>query len=88
MADATPHPMAHLLKPESVTAMEHALAHPGEWVVWQTGFKHARASKTQAYRLRKGERQRTLTEGYLDHLTFRAHQDLEGNNTVIARYDA
>lgn len=80
------HPNAHLIKKESLTALELALANPRKWVTWQTGFPHARASKTQAYRLRTGQRQKLLTENYLTDLEFRAFKDDEGNFTVIARY--
>ena len=80
------HPNAHLLKKESVSALQNALDHPNEWITWQTGFPHAKASKTQAYRLRTGQRQRLLTADYLVDLEFRAFKDDDGNHTVIARY--
>lgn len=80
------HPNAHLLKSESVEALSRVLANPGEWQTWQTGFPHARASKTQAYRLRTGQRQKLLTEPYLTDLEFRAFKTDAGAHTVIARY--
>lgn len=55
-----------LLNSESVEALAFAKENPGQWVVWQSGFAHHRASKTQAYNLRQGKRQKTLTRGLLD----------------------
>ena len=88
MADSSTldHPNAHLLSDEARAGLERALATPGEWVTWQTGFPHAKASKTQAYRLRTGQRQKLLTGEYLTDLEFRAFKTKEGNHTVIARY--
>jgi len=85
------HPNAVLLKRESVDALQAARDHMGEWVVWQSGFPHHKASKVQAYNLRQGTRQRILTEGYLEpdadeRLEFRAWKDDEHDTyNVIAR---
>lgn len=80
------HPNAHLIKKESREALDYVLAHPDEWHTWQTGFPHAKASKTQAYRLRTGQRQVILTAPYLIDLEFRAFKNEDGEHTVIARY--
>lgn len=88
----TQHPNAAQLKPESVAALAEAKANEGEWVVWQSGFAHGRASKVQAHNLRSGKRQKTLTAGLLEDdgdelLEFKAWKNTEsGDYCVIARY--
>lgn len=86
------HPNSNQLNPESVLALETARQNEGKWVVWQSGFPHHRASKTQAYNLRNGKRQRILTQGLIDVegdelLEFRAWTDPETKeHCVLARY--
>lgn len=81
-----PHPNAHLLNPQAVAGMEAALANPGEWVTWQE-CPHANASKTMAYRLRAGLRQRIITQQYGNKLSFHARA-IEDKHYVQARYIA
>lgn len=85
------HPNSAQLKPESVEALGACRANVGKWVVWQSGFAHHRASKTQAYNLRQGRRQKTLTMGLLDpegdeQLEFRSWVDPDSHEyCVLAR---
>lgn len=86
------HPNAGQLKTESVDALTAARDNEGRWVVWQSGFPHHKASKVQAYNLRQGKRQKTLTKGLLDaegdeRLEFKAWKDPDsGEYCVLARF--
>jgi len=86
------HPNAAQLKPESVEALAAAKQNVGKWVTWQSGFPHHKASKVQAFNLRHGKRQKSLTKGLLDvdgdeMLEFKAWKDPDtGDYCVIARF--
>lgn len=87
-------PNSAQLNPEAIQGLADALANEGEWVIWQGGFAHHKASKAQAFNLRHGHRQKILTDGLIDpkgdgFLQFKAWTDRSGPFPlyfVVARY--